>query len=280
MIADERRVERLARIMYSHECWNHPGWINPKSEFEIRRSLRFALETDERSGGAAYTILRAAILEIEDRTVFGTPERCAVCGQGPAARKGGFSSWLCGRPECVNPTGALFACLRVSHGDDAEIQTVIDARYLYRQSQSAGRTTSVEKEADMTDNRCPSCRWRVLHEQGSGRPQVPCCHGGSPVTIHGDFPFCPEPPYDFCSAFKEKEAPPRTRVGPPDGPGPEDCVPIYGCPVPPEKLVPALRKALGLDTVEGAMIPMYGAPMPPDQIPPELRATLDGKARR
>ena len=112
----------------------------------------------------------------------------------------------------------------------------------------------------MTDNRCPSCRWRVMHEQGSGRPQVPCCHGGSPVTIHGDFPFCPEPPHDFCAAFAQKE-PVDMRARQPDYPEVEGLVPVYGCPVPPEKVSPDLRKAMGLRTILDDAIPMYGAPV-------------------
>ncbi len=81
----------------------------------------------------------------------------------------------------------------------------------------------------MIDNRCPSCRWRVMHErpvvciEGVGKSRFPCCHGGSPVTIHGDFPFCPEPPYDFCAAFAQKE-PVDARAHQPDYP--EDGVPM------------------------------------------------------
>lgn len=100
----------------------------------------------------------------------------------------------------------------------------------------------------MIENRCPSCRWRVMHEQGSGRPQVPCCHGGSPVTIHGDFPFCPEPPYDYCAAFGPKDGPTRSVESPPPmgprGPVPEEpvrMIPMYGCPVPPDRIPPGFR---------------------------------------
>lgn len=110
----------------------------------------------------------------------------------------------------------------------------------------------------MIDNRCPSCRWRVMHEQGSGRPKVPCCHGGPPVTIHGDFPFCPEPPYDYCAVWKQKDAqePDDHRVHQPDYPEVEGMMPVYGCPVPPEKIPPCLRSKTLLDDA----IPMYGAP--------------------
>lgn len=108
----------------------------------------------------------------------------------------------------------------------------------------------------MSEARCPSCRWRILHEQGSGRPKVPCCHGGSPVTIHGDFPFCPEPPYDFCAAWKTKGAqePEDSRVHQPDYPEAEGLIP-------PEKVPPELRKAMGLRTPLDGAIPMYGAPV-------------------
>jgi hypothetical protein len=80
------------------------------------------------------------------------------------------------------------------------------------------------------------------------------------VTIHGDFPFCPEPPYDFCAAFAQKE-PVDMRARQPDYPEVEGLVPVYGCPVPPEKVSPDLRKAMGLRTILDDAIPMYGAPV-------------------
>ena len=83
----------------------------------------------------------------------------------------------------------------------------------------------------MTENRCPNCRWRTTHwDVPSGRG-TDHCHGGSPVTIYGDFPFVPQPPHDFCRAFEPK-APADARVHQPDYPEAEGEVPIYGCPVP------------------------------------------------
>jgi hypothetical protein len=131
---------------------------------------------------------------------------------------------------------------------------------------------------------------------------VPCCHGGSPVTIHGDFPFCPEVPYDFCRSFDRV----WFRVGQTwlrDGTqetavvssveGRTVCLRLSNGRIvrgtdeemqrelsngwfPTAPQAPADDRVHQPDypEVEGLVTPIYGCPMPPESVSPELRKAL------
>lgn len=152
-MSDNERVERLARLLEDHECWEHPGWCNGHWPENRKATIAdFLMFGTQVRACDCYLALDAAISEVDSGRVFGAPDRCAICGRPEATHwTASFyhPHYACHRsdnPECADAWSKAYEDSPSDNGPDETIRTILRARKILRQrkaKQSAAPTSVV-----------------------------------------------------------------------------------------------------------------------------------------